>query len=153
MHQFVTVHNAKHTSKTTDIVFENVKVKSLLLAPVFNNSTDHGWVRSNSNFFFVLLKQRQCRSQKEDSSAYSQSSRHRMDSWIRQVFLFVNQTNFIRKSMEWNKHWNASCHFCITFQTVNIHYSKHISTLPAYDICALCFCISNLQRGSKNGFF
>lgn len=31
-------------------------------------------------------------------------------------------------------------------------YSKHTSTLPAYDISALYYCISNLQRGSKKQY-
>lgn len=88
--------------------------KPLFLAPIFNNSTDHGGARRTSNCW-VFLKQWQCRNQKEDSSAYSQSSFHRMDLWIWQVFLFVNQTNFIRKQMKWGKCGNASCHFCITF--------------------------------------
>lgn len=28
-------------------------------------------------------------------------------------------------------------------------YSKHTRMLLPYDVCALCYCISNLQRGSR----
>lgn len=50
-HQFVTVHNAQHTSKTA-VFFEKVKVKTNFLASVFKSSIDHGRARRSSNFCF-----------------------------------------------------------------------------------------------------
>lgn len=79
MHQPVTVHSVQHASKTTGLLFEKVKIRSLVLAHVFNNSIDCGGAGRSSNLFFLLLKQWQCRSWKEGGSAYSQSSFHRMD--------------------------------------------------------------------------
>lgn len=52
-------------------LFEKVKIRNLILAPLFNNSTDCGGAGRSSNFFFLHLKQRQCRTQKDDGSAYS----------------------------------------------------------------------------------
>lgn len=66
MHQFVTVHNVQHASETTGVLFDKVKIRSLVLAPLFNNSTDCGGAGRSCNFFFFsLLKQRQCRTQKK----------------------------------------------------------------------------------------
>lgn len=102
--------------------------------------------------FFPHLKQRQCRTQKEDVSAYSQSSFHRMDLWIGQVFLFVTQTNFKQKSAKWSKHGNAWGHFSegdAFFRLWPCICSKHTRMLLPYDVGALCYCISNLQRVSR----
>lgn len=140
MHQFVTVHNLQHASKTTGVLFEKVKIRSL-----FKNSTDCGGAGRSSNFLSLLSKQWQCRCQSEDGSAYSQSSLHKTDLWMWQVFLFVTQTNFKRKSVKWSKHGNAWGHFCISFQAVTMHLQwahPHVTAI-------WCYCISNLQRGSR----
>lgn len=56
MHQPVTVHNVQHASKTTGLLFEKVKIRSLVLAPVFNSSTDCGGAGRSSNLFFFTFK-------------------------------------------------------------------------------------------------
>lgn len=56
MHQFVIVHNVQHASETTGVLFEKVKIRSLILilASPFNNSTDCGGAGRSSNLFFLL---------------------------------------------------------------------------------------------------
>lgn len=49
------MHNVQHASETTGVLFEKVKIRSLILAPLFNNTTDCGGAGRSSNFFFFLL--------------------------------------------------------------------------------------------------
>lgn len=56
MHQPVTVHNVQNTSKATEVLSEKAKIRSLVPAPIVNNSTDCGGAGRSSHFFFFNFK-------------------------------------------------------------------------------------------------